>query len=224
MTGAQDSAKQAAGKHASVFVESGMRVGLGTGSTAQWLIVALGERASSGSLDITCTATSMRSEALARSLGLTVLTPDEIGSLDLAIDGADEVDPALNLVKGGGGAHVREKIIAQMAPRFLVVADETKLVDRLGAFGLPLEVLDFAPGVVSGRVTDLGAASITTRPERSDNGNLLMDAHFPAIEDPAALARALEQVPGIVEHGLFLAEMVERVIVAGADGVRELVR
>ena len=198
-----------------------MRVGLGTGSTAHWLIVALGERG----LDIVCTATSVRSEQLARQVGLSVRTPDEIGALDLALDGADEIDPQFNLVKGGGGAHLREKIVAQMARRFVVVADESKLVSRLGAFGLPLEVLDFAPQVAAARVTALGAGSVTTRSERSDNGNLLMDAHFPAIDDPAALAVALDAIPGIVEHGLFLADMVERVVVGAADGsVREVVR
>jgi ribose 5-phosphate isomerase A len=216
-----DSAKQAAGRYAAGLVENGMRVGLGTGSTAHWLIVALGERRA----DITCIATSVRSEQLARECGLTVVTPDEIGELDIAIDGADEIDPEFNLVKGGGGAHLREKIVAQMATRFVVVADESKLVDRLGAFGLPLEVLDFAPAVAAARVKALGALSITTRGERSDNGNLLMDAHFPSIDDPASLARALDSIPGIVEHGLFLADMVERVIVGGPDGsVRELHR
>ena len=221
MTSAQDAAKQAAGRRAAEFVEDGMRVGLGTGSTAHWLIVALGKRRP----DIVCTATSVRSEELARSLGLKVVTPDEIGALDIAIDGADEIDPEFNLVKGGGGAHLREKIIAEMSPRFVVVADESKLVPRLGAFGLPLEVLDFAPGVAAARVTALGAGLVTTRDNRSDNGNLLMDAHFASIDDPAALARSLEEVPGIVEHGLFLADMVERVVVAGSDGsVRELVR
>ena len=220
MSTAED-AKRAAGRRAAGLVEAGMRVGLGTGSTAHWVIVELAERG----LDITCTATSVRSEKLARERGLTVLPPDEIGALDIAIDGADEIDPALNLVKGGGGAHLRETIVAQMAARFVVVADESKLVPCLGAFGLPLEVLGFAPGVVAARVEALGATSVTRRPEASDNGNLLMDAHFPAIDDPAALAGELDRVAGLVEHGLFLADMVERVVVASPDGdVRELVR
>lgn len=219
--GAYEAAKEAAGRHAAGLVEDGMRVGLGTGTTAHWLILALAERRPR----ITCTATSVRSEQLARELGLSVLSPDEIAGLDLAIDGADEIDPEFNLVKGGGGAHLREKIVAQMAERFVVVADESKLVARLGAFGLPLEVVDFAPGVVAAQVVALGAMSVTTRERRSDNGNLLMDAHFPLIDDPAGLARALDAVPGVVEHGLFLADMVERVVVGDADGsVRELVR
>jgi len=225
VTDANDSGKQAAGRYAAGLVESGMRVGLGTGSTAHWLIVELALRAGRGEIDITCTATSRRSEELAIESGLRVLSPDRIGALDIAIDGADEIDPAFNLIKGGGGAHLREKIVAQMASRFVVVADESKLVERLGAFGLPLEVLDFAPAVASARVTALGATSVTTRPQRSDNGNLLLDAHFPAIDDPAALARELEQIPGVLEHGLFLGAMVARVVIGESDGsVREVSR
>lgn len=214
-----DAAKQAAGRHAAGLVRDGMRVGLGTGTTAQWVTVALAERR----LAITCTATSVRSEKLARERGLTVVTPDEIGSLDIAIDGADEIDPHLNLVKGGGGAHVREKIIAELAAQFVVVADESKLVDRLGAFGLPLEVLDFAPQTTIRRVEALGAASVTVRPDRSDNGNLLMDARFGAITHPNVLARDLDAIPGLVGHGLFLGARVGRVVVASAAGeIREL--
>ena len=216
----QDKAKERAGRHAASYVTDGMRVGLGTGSTVHWTIVDLGERA----LDITCTATSVQTHELGTSLGLTMVTPDEIGSLDIAIDGADEVDPALNLTKGGGGAHTREKLVAQMSPRFIVVVDESKLVEHLGPFGMPLEVLTFAPGVVTSRVEALGAASVTTRDKLSDNGNLIMDAHFGSIEDPVAMSRALNDIPGIVEHGIFLAPMVERVVVAGTDAVRELVR
>lgn len=217
---AQDEAKERAGRHAAGYVQDGMRVGLGTGSTVHWSIIELGDRRP----DIVCTATSVQTHDLATSLGLTVVSPDEIGSLDLAIDGADEVDPAFNLTKGGGGAHTREKIVAQMAPRFVVVVDESKLVPHLGPFGTPLEVLDFAPEVVVARVLALGASAVVRRTVRSDNDNLLFDAHFGTVDDPAALARSLEQVPGIVEHGLFLAPMVERVVVAGLDGVRELVR
>ena len=112
------------------------------------------------------------------------MTPDEIGALDIAIDGADEVDPDFNLTKGGGGAHTREKLVAQMSPRFIVVVDESKLVPHLGPFGTPLEVLDFAPGIVAARVRALGAHDLTTRDRRSDNGNLLVDAHFGTIDDP----------------------------------------
>jgi ribose 5-phosphate isomerase A len=214
-----DDAKERAGRHAARYVEDGMRVGLGTGSTVHWTIVDLGERQP----DIICTATSVQTHDLATSLGLTVVSPDEIGTLDLAIDGADEVDSSFNLTKGGGGAHTREKVVAQMAPRFIVVVDESKLVDRLGPFGTPLEVLDFAPGVVTRRVMAAGASSVSARDTRSDNGNLIFDAQFGTIEDPEHLAGRLAAIPGVVEHGIFLAPMVERVVVAGLDGVRELV-
>ena len=212
-------AKEAAGRHAAGYVTDGMQVGLGTGSTVHFTIVALGERRP----DIVCTATSNQTAELATSLGLKVVAPDELGHLDLAIDGADEAAPTFDLTKGGGGALTREKLVAQMSPRFIVVVDESKLVDRLGPFGTPMEVLDFAPGVVAARVRALGAHDVITRPRRSDNGNLLVDAHFGPIDDPRALGAELAAVPGIVEHGLFPGSMVERVVVAGAGGVRELV-
>ena len=220
MSDPRAAAKEAAGRRAAGYVTDGMRVGLGTGSTVHFTIVALGERKP----DIVCCATSERTRALATALGLRVVPPDELLTLDIAIDGADEVDARFNLIKGGGGAHLREKIIATMARRFVVVVDEAKLVETLGAFALPLEVLPFAPAVAAEQVRALGAQAVTTRVTRSDNGNLLMDAAFDRIEDPAALAARLAAIPGIVEHGLFLAPMVERVVVAGADGVRELVR
>lgn len=215
-----DDLKQLAGRHAASYVEPGMRVGLGTGSTVHHAIVALGERTDLG---LTCVATSERTRQLAESLGMRVVAPDDCPELDVAIDGADEVDPRLNLVKGGGGAHTREKIVASMAARFIVVVDESKLVRTLGAFGLPLEVLPFAPEVVCRRVQALGARSIERRGE-SDNRNVLLRADFGRIPDPAALARALEIIPGMVEHGLFLSDMVERIVVGGRDGVREIVR
>jgi ribose 5-phosphate isomerase A len=216
----QERAKEAAGRRAADHVVDGMRVGLGTGSTVHWTIVALGERKPA----ILCAATSVRTHELATSLGLAVVGPDEIGPLDVAIDGADEVDTELNLTKGAGGAHTREKIVVEMASRFIVVVDESKLVDRLGAAGTPLEVLDFAPHVVADRVEALGAVAVDLREGRSDNGNLLLDARFGAIEDPVALGRALKAIPGIVEHGLFPGALVERVVVASPDGVRELTR
>ena len=212
-------AKEAAGRRAADLVTDGMRVGLGTGSTVHFTIVALGERRP----DIVCTATSERTHALATELGLRVVAPDEIGHCDVAIDGADEVDPDLHLTKGGGGAHLREKVVAEMSDRFVVVVDESKVVPALGPFGTPLEVSDFAPGVVADRVRDLGATEVTTRAERSDNGNLLVDAQFGTIDDPPALAAALAAVPGVLEHGIFLGSTVERVYVATAAGtVREL--
>jgi ribose 5-phosphate isomerase A len=217
-TDAQTAEKRAAGRHAARYVEDGMRVGLGTGSTVRWTTVALGER----NADITCVGTSVATEQLARQVGLRVASPADEPELDLAIDGADEVDPHLNLVKGGGGAHTREKIVASMAARFIVVVDESKLVDRLGRFGLPFEVLEFGVPLVTRRLAALGAKNFKPRGKLSDSGNPLYDADFFPIDDPAALAVDLQAIPGIVEHGIFASEMVERVVVAGADGVREL--
>jgi ribose 5-phosphate isomerase A len=214
-----DDAKQAAGAHAARYVTDGMRVGLGTGSTVRFTIEALGAAA----LDIVCVATSHQTHELATGLGLDVRAPDEVGELDICIDGADEVDPQLNLTKGGGGAHTREKIVASMAARFIVVVDDSKLVPRLGPFGTPIEALDFAPGVLSGGIRALGATAFRARDARSDNGNLLFDAQFGEIADPVGLAAQLAALPGIVDHGIFLGSMVERVVVAEASGaVREI--
>lgn len=217
-TSAADAAKEAAGRAAAALVQPGMRVGLGTGSTVHWTIVALGER--HAELGLTCVATSQRTHELATGLGLRVVTPDEARRLDITIDGADEVDEAANLTKGGGGAHTREKIVAAMADRFVVVVDRSKLVPRLGPFGTPLEVLDFAPAVVADAVAALGALRVERAEQRSDNDNALLRAYFPPIEDPAALAAALAAIPGIVEHGIFLGTTVDDVFVADVAGVR----
>jgi ribose 5-phosphate isomerase A len=213
-----EDAKRRVGEAAADLVEDGMRVGLGTGSTVHHTIVALGRRKA----DIVGVATSQRTADLAASLGIRIVGPDEAGHLDITIDGADEVDPAGNLTKGGGGAHTREKVVAQMADRFVVVVDESKLVPHLGPFGTPLEVLDFAPGVVSERLRALGAQRIDVREGRSDSGNVLLVAHFGEIPDPTALAGRLAAIPGVVEHGIFLAPTVERVLVAGVGGIRTI--
>jgi ribose 5-phosphate isomerase A len=211
----RDAAKEAAGRRAAALVEPGMRVGLGTGSTVHWTIVVLGQLQPPG---VVCVASSAATERLAESVGLRLVPPDEVGRVDVAVDGADEVDPGWNLVKGGGGALTREKIVAEMADRFVVVVDEAKLVTRLGAFGLPVEALAFAPGVVAERLAALGARRVERRPEPSDNGNPLLRAYFDDIDDPAALAGRLAAVPGVVEHGLFLGTTVSEVIVAHLDG------
>lgn len=218
-----DKAKEQAGRHAAGYVTDGMRVGLGTGSTVRFTILELGELAGAG-LDIVCTSTSDQTTELARSLGLQVVPPDQLGGLDIAIDGADEVDPDFNLTKGGGGAHTREKIVAEMSPRFIVVVDDSKVVDHLGPFGTPLEVLPFAPGVVADRVRALGASSVVEREGRSDNGNLILDAHFGPIEDPVWLGEQLVRITGLVGHGIFPGALVERVVVASDDGIRVLTR
>ncbi len=192
-----------------------MRVGLGTGSTAYYAIVALGERKP----DITCVATSVDTEKLARSYGLKVVDPGDVDGLDIDIDGADEVDSDLNLTKGGGGAHAREKVVANMAGRFFVVVDDSKLVERLcEKRPLPVEVLEFAEEVVRRDLERLGATDVSRRDHLSDNNNPILDAQFPPIADPEALKAALDATPGIVEHGIFLVDMVHEVIVGTAEG------
>jgi ribose 5-phosphate isomerase A len=212
--------KAAVGRRAAGEVQDGMRVGLGSGSTVHHAIVALGERGA----DITCVATSAATEHLAREVGLRLAPLDDLLTLDIAIDGADEVDPVFNLTKGGGGAHVREKIVARAARRFVVIVDESKLVDRLGAFGTPLELLDFAPATAAVQVRELGAREVLVRPGRSDGGNVLALARFERIDDPVALGRALDGVPGMVGHGIFPGDMVDTVLVAGGGRVRALER
>jgi len=209
-----DDAKRAVGRRAAEMVRDGMRVGLGTGSTVTHTITALGERAR----DLTCVATSIQTETAARRVGLSLVSPDEVDALDIAIDGADEVDPELNLTKGGGGALVREKIVAAMAERFVVVVDESKLVGMLGPFGTPIEVLAFAPQTVGRAVAALGATRVTIRAERSDNGNVLLDAAFGSIANPTELAARLDAIPGLVDHGIFLGSMVDTVLIDGPSG------
>jgi ribose 5-phosphate isomerase A len=213
-----DAAKEAVGRRAADLVTDGMAVGLGTGSTVAHTIAALGERG----LDITCVATSIATEHLANEAGLAFVAPDEVDGLDIAIDGADEVDPDLNLIKGGGGALIREKIVAALAKRFVVVVDESKIVAQLGDFGTPVELLPFAPRTAARAIEGLGALDVTLREQLSDNGNLLADARFGAIADPVTLSAALDAVPGIVGHGIFLGEMVERVLVDGPSGPRTI--
>jgi len=201
-----------------------MLLGLGTGSTARHFIAQLGARVAGG-LEVAAVASSRASEEQARSLGIRILDGVD-RPLDLAVDGADEVDPSLNLVKGRGGALFREKVVAAAARRFVVVVDETKLVPALGVGVLPVEVLPFLWRTTAGRLAGLGC-SWTLRggegtPFLTDNGNLVLDLLFPAgIAEPEELAAEIRDVVGVVEHGLFLG-LATACLVAGADGVRIL--
>jgi ribose 5-phosphate isomerase A len=213
-----EAAKKAAGEAAAAVVEDGMQVGLGTGSTVRYAIEALGAKG----LDLTCVATSIATEELAGSVGLRLVSPDQAVRLDVTIDGADEVDAELNLTKGAGGALTREKVVAAMAERFVVVVDRSKVVPLLGPFGTPVEALSFAPAVVADRLRACGAAAVERREDLSDNGGVLLDASFQEIADPAALAADLSAIPGLVEHGIFLADLVSTVVVADPDGSIEI--
>jgi ribose 5-phosphate isomerase A len=225
----QDDAKRAVAQRAVQFVTSGMRVGLGTGTTSTMFIHALAEAVKRG-LKIRCVASSDASHDLGLSLGMDVTTLDELPELDLYVDGADEVcvhDGGLNLIKGGGAALLREKIVASAAKRFLVVVDSTKLVERLGVFPLPVEVIKMALPVVEPRLAELGLEPKLRRtkdgsgPLHTDEDNYILDCMSGVIADPRATAAAIRGIVGVVEHGLFL-HMAELALVAGEAGVREL--
>ncbi|MGA8298278.1 MAG: ribose-5-phosphate isomerase RpiA [Terriglobales bacterium] len=205
---ANESEKKLAGRAAAELVRDEQIVGLGTGSTAYFAVIALGERVKAG-LKITGIPTSNATAELARRVGVPLTTLDQNPVIDIVIDGADEIDPELNLIKGGGGALLREKVIASAAKKMVVIADSGKVVEHLGKFPLPVEIVSFARAVVERKIQSLGASTkIRTRPGGStyitDNGNPILDCNFGKIEDPPALARALSDIPGIVEHGLFI--------------------
>ena len=221
----QDEAKALVGKRAVEFVEDGMAVGLGTGTTATAFIRALGERVAQG-LKIRCVASSEASTQLGRSLGMDVMSLEELPELDVYIDGADEVGPGLALIKGGGGALLREKIVASAAKKFVVVVDSTKVVDVLGKFPLPVEVVKMALPLVEKRLEDLGL-NPTLRKHKdgsiylTDENNYILDCSCGEIEEPEVTAAEIRGIVGVVEHGLFLG-MTSLALVAGDDGVREI--
>jgi ribose 5-phosphate isomerase A len=200
--------KRAAGEAAAAEVQDGMVVGLGTGSTVAWTIRRLGERVREG-LKILGVPTSYQSEALAIECGIPLTTLAERPLLDLAIDGVDQIDRDLVAIKGGGAAHAREKVVSYSAKRFVVVADGSKLADRLSA-PVPVEVLPIARRLVERKIRELGGspalrqAKMKDGPVITDNGNFVIDAHFGEIAEPASLAVSLSTIPGVVEHGIFL--------------------
>ncbi|MBK8980636.1 MAG: ribose-5-phosphate isomerase RpiA [Planctomycetes bacterium] len=227
MADQQAAAKRAAGRAAADLVRDGQRVGLGTGSTVAFVLERLAERIAQG-IRVAGVPTSERTAARARELGIPLASLDDLERLDIAIDGADEVDPAGNLVKGGGAALTREKIVAAAADRLVIVVSPDKLVPHLGAsFRLPIEVLPFGWRQAAARVRALGLGpelrlGPDRQPVRTDGGNLVLDASFGPVADLAALERALDAIPGVVECGLFVA-MAPRVLIGELDGrVREL--
>lgn len=213
--------KEAAARRAVEEVKGGMLVGLGTGSTANYAIRALAEMSANG-LKFRAVASSIASANLASSLGLEVMSELRTPRLDLVIDGADEVDPAFRAIKGGGGALFREKILAAAADRVIIVVDSSKTVDVLGRFKLPMEVLPFAVAFVLGALREMGIEAtqrlVDGAPFLTDQNNFILDAAIQTIREPEALALALEQIPGILEHGLFLTE-VDEVMIGRGDQV-----
>jgi ribose 5-phosphate isomerase A len=222
-----DSLRRRAAEAALEAVEPGMKLGLGTGRTAEHFVRLLGGRVRDG-LDVVGVPTSEKIAALATSEGIRLTDLDADPALDLTVDGADEVDPRLRLIKGGGGALLREKIVAAASARMLVVVDEGKLVSTLGAFPLPVEVVPFGLGATLRAIADASAGLGLSGPldvrrsggdlYRTDGGHLIVDASFGRIPDPEALAAALASIPGVVEHGLFIG-LASAAIVARADSI-----
>jgi ribose 5-phosphate isomerase A len=203
--------KRAAARAAAELIDDGMRVGLGTGSTVAYLLPAIAERGSKG---LRCVATSPATEAAARALGLTVEALDQVGELDIAIDGADQIDPRGWLVKGGGGAHTREKIVASAARRFVVIASANKAVAEL-APPVPLELVPFGVGHTLASLAPARLRDVAQSPD----GGLIADYLGP-VDGPLGLAARLSGTPGVVEHGLFEPELVSLILIAGADAVQ----
>lgn len=220
-----DDAKRRVGQEVAGWVEDGMVVGLGTGSTAVRAIEALGRRTREEALSLRCVATSFFAERAARELGLPLVTLDDVDRIDLAFDGADEVGPEFHLIKGRGAAHTREKVVESNADRFVVLVDESKLVDRMGTkFPVPVEVLPMACPSVMRRLAALGCVPTLRIGQRkdgpvvTDQGFWVIDALFDGgFDDPVALDRALHAIPGVLEHGLFVG-LATDVLIGRSDG------
>jgi ribose 5-phosphate isomerase A len=224
---ANDQEKEAAARASLRFVRDGQVVGLGTGSTASFFIQLLGEQVKKG-LHVRGIPTSVRSRDQALSLGIPLTTLDECQQIDVTIDGADEVDPQLRLIKGGGGALLREKIVASATKQLVIVADATKRVPVLGKFPLPVEVVKFAQALVAKKIEGLGAHVALRRatdgtPYLTDENNYILDCRFGQIPDADWLAKQLCNMPGVVEHGLFIG-MASVVLIANGSEIVELRR
>ncbi len=222
-----DLAKQAAGHAAAHYVQEGMLVGLGTGSTAEYFIQALIERHHKG-LAFTAIASSMRSRQLVTAAGIPLLADDDITSIDLTVDGADEITPTMQLIKGGGGALLREKIVATASSQVIFIVDETKVVKQLGASPLPVEIVPFAYKATLHLIAQLGhqgtlRCTAPQKPYLTDNGNYIIDLHLKhLVTNPEQLNHSLRVIPGVVETGLFY-DLPSKIIIGYNDGHTELI-
>ncbi len=222
----QDQIKEKIGQYAADYVKQGMKVGLGTGSTVFYLLKELGRRKAQG-LHFTAVCTSVQTQRVLSEEGIEFLTLDEVDRLQVAIDGADEIDPAGNMIKGGGGALLREKIVEYNADELIIIVDEKKLVDNLGAFPLPVEVVTFGWKQVRQKLVNTYGIDVTRReksgnPFITDQGNYILDCHFGLITDPAQLNTDIHLIPGVVETGLFVG-MADKAITGYADGTIKLI-
>ncbi|WEK35954.1 MAG: ribose-5-phosphate isomerase RpiA [Candidatus Pseudobacter hemicellulosilyticus] len=213
--------KQQLGREAADLITAGMIVGLGTGTTAHWLIDALGQRVREG-LDISAVATSAKTAGLARQYGIPLLTLNEVVRIDLTIDGADEIDPQLRLIKGGGGALLQEKMVAAASAKLLIIADESKRVTQLGTFPLPVEVVPYNWTHVQRRLEKTYHIPATLRmqdsqPFQTDHGHYIIDCAFGQIADASSLSHALNAIPGVVDNGLFL-DLAKQAWIGYPDG------
>ena len=227
-----DRSKYACALRASALVENGMKVGLGTGSTAYWLVYHLAERVRSEGLEFVGVPTSNKTREQAQAEGLKLISMDDAGKLDITIDGADEFDQSMDLIKGGGGAHLQEKIVAFGSDRMVVIADETKKVSKLGKFPLPVEVLKFGSNSSQKKIEELLISqnykdfTVKMRMEKNkpfitDEGNYIFDLNLGEIQNPRKLSSDLNTIPGVVENGLFI-DVCNAVIVGYSDGTAQI--
>ncbi len=226
MTGDRSLQKKNAGYKAAEFVEDGMILGLGTGSTAKYAIERVGDRIDEEGLEVQGIPTSIETRKRAERAGIELVELDKADKIDLTIDGADEVDPQMDLIKGGGGALLREKIIAYNSDQYIVIVDPSKMVDVLGeSFDLPVEILSLWQDCISEQVEKLGCKTTLRKKEdgiyKTDNDNNIIDCDFGTIDDPKWLSRELNSIPGVIENGLFL-DIADKIIIGNEKGFREI--
>jgi|SRR5690554_3324709 len=221
-------AKKMVAESAVEFIQDGMTVGLGTGSTAYWAIKKTGEKIKKEGIKIKAIATSKESESLAKELRIPLVNFSDIDNIDITIDGADEVDSDLNLIKGGGGALLREKIVATASHKLIIIVDETKIVKQLGKFPLPVEVIPFGVHITRSKIEKLGCKTEIRMSDeknkyKTDNGNYILDCKFSNIENPEEINQYINIIPGVVDNGLFI-KLANEVLVGYKDGNIETIK